>query len=44
MHQKFQASGVKCLQPPTDTPIGNRQAVYSDPDALRFTLAEPIEK
>ena len=44
MHQKFQAGGVKCLQPPTDTPFGIRQAVYADPDGLRFTLAEPIKK
>ena len=39
-HTKLTAAGVRCVQEPRAEPYGIRQAVYSDPDGLRFTLAE----
>jgi len=43
-HKKLLAVGVHCIMPPRDTPFGIRQAIYSDPDGLAFTLAETIKK
>lgn len=39
-HKKLTAAGVRCLTEPRAEQYGIRQAVYSDPDGLRFTLAE----
>jgi len=44
MHQKLTNAGVRCLQEPRTEDYGIRQAVYSDPDGLHFTLAETIKK
>jgi len=44
MHRQLIAAGVRCLMEPRTEQFGIRQAVYSDPDGLRFTLAETIKK
>ncbi len=43
-HRRLQAQGVKCLMAPRTEEFGIRQAVYADPDGLRFTLAQPVKK
>ncbi len=43
-HEKLIAQGVKVIMAPRDEQFGIRQAVYADPDGLRFTLAEPVKK
>ena len=43
-HKKLTAAGVHCVQEPRAEAYGIRQAVYSDPDGLRFTLAESQKK
>jgi len=44
LHEKLTAQGVKVVMAPRDEQFGLRQAVYADPDGLRFTLAQPIKK
>ena len=43
-HKKLTAAGVRCLMEPRAESYGIRQAVYSDPDGLRFTLAQSLSK
>ena len=43
-HTKLTAAGVRCVQQPRAEAYGIRQAVYNDPDGLRFTLAEALKK
>jgi lactoylglutathione lyase len=43
MHQRLVAQGVKVILAPRTEQYGIRQAVYADPDGLRFTLAEPTK-
>lgn len=44
VHEKLAAQGVKVVMAPRDEQFGIRQAVYADPDGLRFTLAQPTKK
>ena len=52
IHEKLLAGGVRCLREPRTEEYGSsraeargiRQAVYCDPDGLRFTLAESVKK
>jgi len=44
VHQRLAAQGVKVVMAPRTEQYGIRQAVYADPDGLRFTLAEPTKK
>ena len=44
LHEKLAAQGVKVVLAPRNEQFGIRQAVYADPDGLRFTLAQPIKK
>jgi catechol 2,3-dioxygenase-like lactoylglutathione lyase family enzyme len=44
LHEKLAAQGVKVVMTPRDEQFGIRQAVYADPDGLRFTLAQSTKK
>ncbi len=44
IHQRLTSQEVKVVMPPRTEQYGIRQAVYADPDGLRFTLAQPIRK
>ena len=44
MHQSLTSQGVKVVMAPRTEQYGIRQAVYADPDGLRFTLAESTKK
>lgn len=43
VHRRLTSQGVKVVMAPRTEQYGIRQAVYSDPDGLRFTLAEPAK-
>ena len=43
-HTKLTAAGVRCVQQPRAEAYGIRQAVYADPDGLRFTIAQSLSK
>ncbi|MFQ5778616.1 MAG: VOC family protein [Terriglobia bacterium] len=44
VHSQLESKGVRCLTPPRTEQFGLRQAIYADPDGLRFTLAESVKK
>jgi catechol 2,3-dioxygenase-like lactoylglutathione lyase family enzyme len=44
LHEKLAAQGGKVVMAPRDERFSIRQAVYADPDGLRFTLAQQIKK
>lgn len=44
IHPRLVRQGVKVVVEPRTEQYGIRQAVYCDPDGLRFTLAEPAKK
>jgi catechol 2,3-dioxygenase-like lactoylglutathione lyase family enzyme len=43
-HERLTSQGVKVMTAPRSEQYGIRQAVYADPDGLRFTLAEPSKE
>ncbi len=39
-HEKMDANGVRCLQPPKEEDFGGKLAGYADPDGLPFWVGD----